>query len=93
MPSGDFSSEGGLLPFRDVMRHKYSIKIPKQHAILFRIDWKTHSCKSPFVMGDTFLRYRPVNIGVATAKLLVRNGSTPSPELRNRTTTFDGLRS
>ena len=36
LPSGDFPGVGDV-PFRDAIRHKYSIKIPKEHVILLRI--------------------------------------------------------
>ena len=41
LPSGDFSGESGVVPFRDATHDKYSIKIPKQCVILLRIEWRT----------------------------------------------------
>ena len=38
MPAGDLSSEGDVVPFLDTSRHRVPIELPKQHAILFRIE-------------------------------------------------------
>ena len=35
------SSEGEVVPFWDVIRHKHSIKLSKQHCIPFRIERET----------------------------------------------------
>ena len=38
---GRFPDEGDVGPFRDVIHHKYSIKMQKQHVILFKIERRT----------------------------------------------------
>ena len=50
LPSGDFSGVVDIVPLRDIIRHKYSIKRPKEHAILFRIDRETRC--SLFQFGE-----------------------------------------
>ena len=40
-PSGDFADEGGAVPFRDAMCHKYSINKLQRHFILSRIERRT----------------------------------------------------
>ena len=41
LPSGDFPGEGVVVSFRDAIHHKHLIKIPKQYAILLRIELRT----------------------------------------------------
>ena len=36
-----FSGEGGVVAFRNAMRRKYSVKMPRQRVVLFKIKWKT----------------------------------------------------
>ena len=38
-------SEGDIVPFRDATRHKYPIKMSKQHNILFWRERQTHLWK------------------------------------------------
>ena len=42
LPSGDFPGEDGVVPFRDDIRDKYLIKIPKQYVILLTLERRTH---------------------------------------------------
>lgn len=54
LPPGGFSDEGDVVPFRDVIRDKYLIKIQEQQVILLIIERGTHWWKFLFVKVNAF---------------------------------------
>ena len=49
-----FSDEGDVAPFRSAVCHKYSIKITKQHAILYGIEREKRLFKFHFAAAKSF---------------------------------------